>query len=45
MLQPTLGFWSVVTGLSAKTASMAARKSAPVTGLPLLGRLSSNCPR
>ena len=40
MLQPMLGFCSVGTGLSASTASHAARRSCPVTGMPLCGRLS-----
>jgi len=38
MLQPTLGFWSGLTGRPARTASRAARRSRPVTGLPLPGR-------
>ena len=45
MLQPMLGFWLRSTGLPASTASMAARRSRPVTGLLLPGRLSSSCPR
>src|SRR5690606_10578637 len=42
MLQPMLGRCSIVTGLSASTASQAARRSAPVTGMSLPGRLASN---
>jgi hypothetical protein len=45
MLQPTLGSCSAGTGRPASTASAAARREAPVTGMPLFGRLSSNCPR
>lgn len=44
MLHPMLGCWTWLTGLPTSTASMAARKSRPVTGLLLPGRLSSNCP-
>ena len=45
MLHPTLGFWSAGTARPARTVSRAARRSAPVTGRPFLGRLSSYCPR
>jgi hypothetical protein len=45
MLQPTLGRCSLATGRLASTASSAARRSAPVTGFPLPGLLSSNWPR
>jgi hypothetical protein len=45
MLQPTLAFCLPSTGLPASTASIAARRSRPVTGLLLPGRLSSSCPR
>ena len=45
MLQPRLGCWREAAGLPARTASRAARRSAPVTGRPLFGRLSSSCPR
>ncbi|TKS64798.1 MAG: hypothetical protein EWM73_00124 [Nitrospira sp.] len=45
MLQPTLAFWLPSTGFPASTASIAARRSRPVTGLLLPGRLSSSCPR
>jgi len=45
MLQPIDGFCSLGTGLPASTASIAARKSFPVTGIPFPGRLSSYCPR
>ena len=45
MLQPTLGFCSAAGARFAATASMAAESEAPVTGLPLEGRLSSNWPR
>src|SRR5690606_35149503 len=42
MLQPMLGCCSVGTGRPASTASTAARRSSPVTGTLLLGRLESN---
>ena len=45
MLQPILAFWFLSTGFPASTASIAARRSRPVTGLLLPGRLSSSCPR
>jgi len=45
ILHPMLAFWLDETGLSASTASMAARRSFPVTGTLLPGRLSSNWPR
>jgi hypothetical protein len=45
MLQPMLAFWAAGTGFPDKTASQAPRKSLPVIGLLLPGRLSSNCPR
>ena len=45
MLQPMEGRWSVGTGLPAITKSMAKRRSFPVTGIPLPGRLASNWPR
>jgi hypothetical protein len=45
MLHPTLAFWLLLTGLPESTASIAARRSRPVTGLLLPGRLSSSCPR
>ncbi len=45
MLQPMEGFWVSLGALPASTASTAARRSAPVTGVGLLGRLSSNWPR
>ena len=45
MLQPMLALCSAGTGLPARTASMAARRSAPVIGLPSSGRLESYCPR
>lgn len=45
MLQPMLAFWLLSTGFPASTASIAARRSRPVTGLLLPGRLSSSCPR
>ena len=45
MLQPMLAFWFLSTGFPASTASIAARRSRPVTGLLLPGRLSSSCPR
>src|SRR5207249_11007096 len=45
MLQPTLGFCSVGAGWPVSTAFSAARRSAPVTGLSLSGRLSSYWPR
>ena len=40
ILQPMLGFCSAGTGLPASTASTAARRSAPVTGMPESGRLA-----
>ena len=43
--QPMLGVWSPGTGRPASTASAAARRSRPVTGTRLPGRLASNCPR
>jgi hypothetical protein len=45
MLQPMLAFWLLSTALPANTASIALRRSRPVTGLLLPGRLSSSCPR
>ncbi len=45
MPQPMLARWSCETGPPERTASIAARRSSPVTGSPLLGRLSSSCPR
>ena len=45
ILQPMLGSWFAEAGLPASTASIAARKSVPVTGTPFPGRLSSNWPR
>lgn len=45
MLQPMLGFWSELKDFPARTVSMAARRSLPVTGTSLPGRLSSSCPR
>ncbi len=45
MLQPMLGRWSGLTGLLARTASSAARRSLPVTGTGLPGRLPSSWPR
>ena len=45
MLQPTLARCLLSTGFPASTASIAARRSRPVTGLLLPGRLSSSCPR
>ena len=45
MLHPMLGRWSLDTGLPATRASMAARRSWPVTGVPLPGRLESSWPR
>ena len=42
MLQPTLGFCSAGTGCPASTASIAARRSAPVSGTPLLLDLMVN---
>lgn len=45
MLQPMLGLWFGSTALSSNTASIAARKSLPVTGMSLPGLLSSICPR
>ena len=45
MLHPMLAFWADEIGFPAKTASHAARRSAPVIGLLFPGRLSSNCPR
>lgn len=43
--QPMLGFCVLGTGLPESTASIAARKSRPVTGVLFPGRLSSSCPR
>src|SRR5687767_3222067 len=45
MEQPMLGCCVRSTGLPASTASIAARRSRPVTGLLMPGRLSSSCPR
>lgn len=45
MLQPTLARCSCAAGLPASTASTAARRSRPFSGLPLPGRLSSSWPR
>ena len=45
ILQPMLGIWRGSTARPASAASIAARRSAQVTGLPLPGRLSSNWPR
>ena len=45
MLQPALGLCCGLTGWSESTASIAARRSLPVTGTPLLGRLPSKRPR
>ena len=45
MLQPTLGSCSAGGASPASTASMAARRSAPVTGTSSDGRLPSYCPR
>lgn len=45
MLQPMEGFCAGLGERPASTASAAARRSAPVTGVSLLGRLSSNRPR
>ena len=45
MEQPIDGYWTSATGWSARTASTAARRSAPVTGTPELGRDSSKRPR
>src|SRR5437899_649487 len=45
MLQPMLGRWVDSTGRPPRPASRAARRSRPVTGLPLPGRLSSRWPR
>ena len=45
MLQPMLAFWLLSTGFPASAASIAARRSRPVTGLLPPGRLSSSCPR
>ena len=42
MPQPTLGFCSAAGARSDATASMASRRSFPVTGLPFEGRLSSS---
>src|SRR5580693_5157061 len=44
MLQPMLGRWSEEGGWPSAMAAIAARRSRPVTGLPLEGRLSSNWP-
>jgi len=45
MLQPTLGVCSGGTAPPRSSASMAARRSEPVTAIPFPGRLPSNCPR
>lgn len=45
MLQPTLGLCSADGSAPASTASIARRRSAPVTGTSLDGRLPSSCPR
>src|SRR5690606_33653986 len=45
MLQPMDGICSSGTALPSRTASIAPRRSAPVTGRPLPGRLESNWPR
>lgn len=45
MLQPIEGRCSAAGTRPSRTASSAARKSAPVTRVELLGRLSSSCPR
>ena len=42
ILQPMLGFCSVLIGVPLSSAAMASRRSLPVTGLPLPGRESSN---
>ncbi len=42
---PALGYCFSGLGWPASMASMAARRSSPVTGLPERGRLSSNRPR
>ncbi len=43
--QPIDGYWVSVTSAPVRTASMAARRSSPVTGVSVLGRLSSRRPR
>ena len=45
LLQPRLGFCVSVTDVPSRVASIALRRSTPVTGIPLSGRLSSSCPR
>ena len=45
MLQPMLGCCPVTGSSPVSSASSALRRSAPVTGLPLLGLESSSCPR
>jgi hypothetical protein len=45
MLQPMLGICAASTGRSSSTASTALRRSLPVTGTLLPGRLESNWPR
>ena len=45
MLQPMLGFCSAVGLPLVSTASIAARKSEPLTGISLPGRLESSWPR
>src|ERR1017187_2759290 len=45
ILQPTLGRCCGFTGSPPNTASIAARRSAPVTGTSFRGRALSNCPR
>src|SRR6185295_3878013 len=45
MLHPMLGRWLSDGDLPASTASMAARRSAPLTGTLFFGRLPSNWPR
>jgi hypothetical protein len=44
MLQPMLALCVLSTGFPASAALIAARRSRPVTGLLLPGRLSSSCP-
>ena len=44
ILHPILGFWLGLISLPAINASMASRKSFPVTGMSFPGRESSNCP-
>ena len=45
MPQPTLGRWSPEISRPSSRASIAARRSSPVTGTSLPGRLESNWPR